>query len=147
MVKQDGSAELRPVVVGDYVGGKDILIVSGLQAGDGLRRGAFALQAGQQRFDAAGVDVAGLLDQYITIVSAATILSYSLYTFSAPNLPDNHVMMLTIPFVVYAIFRYLYLVEVKSIGGEPEEILLKDRPLQVSILLWALAVLAVFYLT
>ena len=47
-----------------------------------------------------------LLDQYITIVSSTTIIAYSLYTFSAPNLPDNHTMMLTIPFMVYGIFRY-----------------------------------------
>ena len=55
--------------------------------------------------------------------------------------------MLTIPFVVYALFRYLYLIEVKQIGGEPEEILLTDRPFQISIVLWALAVLFVFYLS
>jgi hypothetical protein len=55
--------------------------------------------------------------------------------------------MLTIPFVMYAIFRYLYLVQVKKIGGEPEEILLSDHPLQISILLWGLAVMAVFYLS
>jgi hypothetical protein len=81
------------------------------------------------------------------IVSGMTIVSYSLYTFSAPNLPSNHTMMLTIPFVVYAIFRYLYLIEVEHAGGAPEEILLSDRPFQVSMLLWAAAVLAVFYLS
>jgi hypothetical protein len=54
---------------------------------------------------------------------------------------------LTIPFVVYAIFRYLYLIQVKDAGGEPEEILLSDRPFQISIFLWVLAVLAVFYLS
>ncbi len=86
-----------------------------------------------------------LLDQFITIVSGITILAYSLYTFF--RLPDDHALMLTIPFVVYAIFRYLYLIQVKNIGGEPEEILLSDRPFQISILLWGLAVLAVFYLT
>jgi len=86
-----------------------------------------------------------LLDQFITIVSASTILAYSLYTFD--RLPSNHVLMLTIPFVVYALFRYLYLIEVKQIGGEPEEILLTDRPFQISIVLWALAVLFVFYLS
>jgi len=86
-----------------------------------------------------------LLDQFITIVSGTTILAYSLYTFF--RLPDNHTLMLTIPFVIYAIFRYLYLIQVRQIGGEPEEILLSDRPFQISILLWGLAVLAVFYLT
>jgi 4-hydroxybenzoate polyprenyltransferase len=85
-----------------------------------------------------------LLDQFITIVSASTILAYSLYTFD--RLPGNHSLMLTIPFVVYALFRYLYLIQVKNIGGEPEEILLTDRPFQVSIILWAIAVLVVFYM-
>ena len=87
-----------------------------------------------------------LIDQLITIVSSTTIIAYSLYTFSAPNLPENHSMMLTIPFVLYGIFRYLYLIQIKQAGGEPEEILLKDRPLQVTILLWGLSVLIIFYL-
>lgn len=88
-----------------------------------------------------------LLDQYIMIVSGTTIVAYALYTFSAPNLPENHSMMLTIPFVVYAIFRYLYLIQVKHAGGTPEEILLSDRPFQISMILWGLAVIAVFYLS
>jgi 4-hydroxybenzoate polyprenyltransferase len=87
-----------------------------------------------------------LIDQLITIVSSTTIIAYSLYTFSAPNLPENHSMMLTIPFVLYGIFRYLYLIQIKQAGGEPEEILLKDRPLQVTIVLWGLSVLIIFYL-
>jgi 4-hydroxybenzoate polyprenyltransferase len=88
-----------------------------------------------------------LLDQYIMIVSGATIVAYSLYTFSAPNLPENHSMMLTIPFVVYAIFRYMYLIEVKHAGGAPEEVLLSDRPFQLAMVLWGLTVLAIFYLS
>jgi 4-hydroxybenzoate polyprenyltransferase len=88
-----------------------------------------------------------LLDQYIIVVSGTTIVAYSLYTFSAPNLPENHSMMLTIPFVVYSIFRYLYLIQVKHAGGTPEEILLLDRPFQISMILWGLAVIAVFYLS
>jgi 4-hydroxybenzoate polyprenyltransferase len=87
-----------------------------------------------------------LLDQFITIVSGTTIVAYSLYTFFRPDAPPNHTLMLTIPFVVYAVFRYLYLIEVKRIGGEPEEILLTDRPFQVSLALWGVTVLAVFYL-
>ncbi len=86
-----------------------------------------------------------LLDQLITIVSATTIIAYSLYTFSAPNLPENHIMMLTIPFVIYGIFRYLWLIQVKHSGGAPEDVLLSDRPLQVSIILWGLSVLLIFY--
>jgi len=88
-----------------------------------------------------------LLDQFITIVSGTTIVAYSLYTFFRPETPGNHALMLTIPFVIYAIFRYLYLIQVKEIGGEPEEVLLSDRPFQISIFLWGLSVLVVFYLT
>ena len=87
-----------------------------------------------------------LLDQYINIVSGTTIVAYSLYTFFRPDAPANHALMLTIPFVVYAIFRYLYLIHVKEAGGEPEEILLSDRPLQLAVLLWGLSVLIAFYM-
>lgn len=87
-----------------------------------------------------------LLDQYITIVSATTVVAYSLYTFSAPNLPDNYAMMLTIPFAIYGILRYLYLVQTNQGGGAPEEELFTDRPLQITIVLWGLAVLFILYL-
>jgi len=86
-----------------------------------------------------------LLDQYITIVSGMTIVTYSLYTFFAENLPANHSMMLTIPFVVYGIFRYLQLIQTGHAAGAPDEVALKDRPLQVTVLLWGLAVIAIFY--
>ncbi|HVN54099.1 MAG TPA: decaprenyl-phosphate phosphoribosyltransferase [Anaerolineaceae bacterium] len=86
------------------------------------------------------------LDQLISIVTATTIIAYSLYTFSAPNLPENHTMMLTIPFVIYGIFRSLYLIQVQEAGGAPEELFLTDRPLQITILLYGLAVFIIFYL-
>ncbi len=87
-----------------------------------------------------------LLDSYIHIVSAATIICYSFYTFSAPNLPANHAMMLTILFILYSVFRYLYLIQVENAGGEPEELLLTDRPLQVGIALWGLSAMLILYL-
>jgi 4-hydroxybenzoate polyprenyltransferase len=87
----------------------------------------------------------GLLDQLINIVSGTTIIAYSLYTFSAPNLPDNHSMMLTIPFVLYGIFRYLYLIQIGE-GGAPEDIAFYDRPLQGAILLWSFSILMIFYI-
>jgi 4-hydroxybenzoate polyprenyltransferase len=87
-----------------------------------------------------------LLDLYLAIVSAVTIMAYSLYTFSAVNLPDNHAMMLTIPIVIYGIFRYLYLLQVKGEGGAPEEIVLKDRPLQATFVLWGISAIAVLYI-
>jgi 4-hydroxybenzoate polyprenyltransferase len=86
-----------------------------------------------------------MLDHIISIVTASTLLAYALYTFSAPNLPRNHTMMLTIPFVLYGIFRYLYLIHVRELGGAPEEIVMSDRPLQVAILLWGLSVVVVMY--
>jgi len=87
-----------------------------------------------------------LLDSLIIIVSGTTIVAYSLYTFSAPNLPGNHLMMLTIPFVIYGIFRYLLLIHVQDAGGAPEEMILTDRPLLSTFLLWGLSVVAILYL-
>jgi 4-hydroxybenzoate polyprenyltransferase len=86
------------------------------------------------------------LDELIGIVCTATLLTYSLYTFSAPNLPANHSMMLTIPFVIYGIFRYLFLVKVLGSGGAPEDIFYSDRPLQAVVVLWGVAVLLIFYI-
>ncbi|MCA2001861.1 MAG: decaprenyl-phosphate phosphoribosyltransferase [Chloroflexi bacterium] len=125
-----------------------VMTLLSLFLGFGKRRAELALLAqgaGSHRKVLDGYTLP-LLDQYIMIVSGTTIVAYSLYTFSAPNLPDNHSMMLTIPFAVYAIFRYLYLIEINQAGGAPEEILLSDRPFQIAMLLWAASVLAVFYL-
>jgi 4-hydroxybenzoate polyprenyltransferase len=125
-----------------------VMTLLSLFLGFGKRRAELALLAqgaGSHRKVLDGYTLP-LLDQYIMIVSGTTIVAYSLYTFSAPNVPANHSMMLTIPFVVYTIFRYLYLIEVKHAGGAPEEILLSDRPFQVAMVLWAAAVLAIFYL-
>jgi 4-hydroxybenzoate polyprenyltransferase len=87
-----------------------------------------------------------LIDRLIGIVTTSTLVSYSLYTFLAEGLPENHLMMLTIPFVLYGVFRYLYLVHVRQEGGAPEEILLRDRPLQVTVALWGVIVLFALYL-
>jgi 4-hydroxybenzoate polyprenyltransferase len=86
------------------------------------------------------------VDHLLTIVSSTTIVAYSLYTFSAENLPDNHLMMLTIPFVIYGVFRYLYLVHVEGVGGAPEDLLLSDRSLFSTVLLWGLSVILILYL-
>jgi 4-hydroxybenzoate polyprenyltransferase len=87
------------------------------------------------------------LDQLISLAAGTTIITYSLYTFSAPNLPDNHTMMLTIPFVLYAVLRYQYLLQVKGTGGAPEDVVLSDRPLQAAVALFGLAVIVVFYIS
>jgi len=87
------------------------------------------------------------IDQMIGIVSTSSVIAYSFYTFSAENLPKNHAMMLTIPFVLYGIFRYLYLIHVKNEGGAPDELVFKDRPLLFNFILWGIAaVIALYFL-
>jgi len=116
--------------------------------GFGKRRAELVLlskDANQHRIVFEGYSIP-FLDQLITIVSSATVIAYSLYSFSAPNLPENHSMMLTIPFVLYGIFRYLYLIQIKQSGGAPEELVLKDKPLQMSVFFYGISVLIVFYL-
>jgi 4-hydroxybenzoate polyprenyltransferase len=125
-----------------------VMTLLSLFLGFGKRRAELALLAkgaGSHRKVLEGYTLP-LLDQYIMIVSGTTIVAYSLYTFSADNVPKNHSMMLTIPFVVYTIFRYLYLVQVKQEGGAPEDVLLTDRPFQIAMGMWAVAVLLIFYL-
>ena len=85
------------------------------------------------------------LDIMTSLVTATVIAAYSFYTFTAPNLPDNHTMMLTIPLVIYGIFRYLYLIHVKNLGGAPEDIALGDVPLMVAMALWGLVSGLVIY--
>jgi 4-hydroxybenzoate polyprenyltransferase len=80
-----------------------------------------------------------LLRQLTTITTACTLLSYAVFTFLGEH---NKSLMLTLPFVLYGMFRYLWLVEVRDEGGEPEVVFLQDRPLQVTLVLFALAVLA-----
>ena len=124
-----------------------ITILFSLYIGLGKRRAEMNLLAhgaGEHRKVLDGYTIP-LLDQYITIVSGMTIVAYSLYTFSAPNLPENHSMMLTIPFVVYGIFRYLQLIQTGHAAGSPDEVALKDRPLQMTVVLWALSVIVIFY--
>jgi 4-hydroxybenzoate polyprenyltransferase len=84
-----------------------------------------------------------LLDQMTAMVTASTVIAYALYTFTAENLPDNHAMMLTIPFVAYGIFRYLFLSLTQNEGGSPEEVLLKDVPLMLTIVGWVATSMAV----
>jgi 4-hydroxybenzoate polyprenyltransferase len=87
-----------------------------------------------------------LLDQLLTIVLSTTLMTYCLYTFSAAITPGSYHMMLTIPFVIYGLFRYLYLVRIEHFGGAPEEIVISDRPMQVTVALWGLTVLVILYL-
>src|SRR5262249_42327628 len=85
----------------------------------------------------------GLLDQMASVVTASTVIAYSLYTFTAENLPHNHAMMATVPFVLYGIFRSMSLAPRHDEGGSPEEVILKDRPLMIDIVLWLVASAAI----
>jgi 4-hydroxybenzoate polyprenyltransferase len=119
-----------------------------LYIGFGKRRSELALLTTEAKTHRRVLDgyTIPFLDQLITIVSGTTLIAYSLYTFTAPNVPENHAMMLTIPFVLYGIFRYLYLISIKNAGGAPEELALTDRPLQITVLLFGAAVFVIFYL-
>ncbi|MGQ9488693.1 MAG: decaprenyl-phosphate phosphoribosyltransferase [Armatimonadota bacterium] len=86
----------------------------------------------------------GLLDQFIAIVSSATIITYALYTIQSATAAQHEGLKYTIPIVMYGIFRYLYLVHRKDLGGAPEQVLLEDRWIQATIVVWiALAVWAI----
>lgn len=87
----------------------------------------------------------GLLDQFILIVAGSTVIAYSLYTFDSPALPDDGRMMLTIPFVIHGIFRYLYLVHQRGGGGAPEQLVLEDKPLLATVFLWGLTSVGLLY--
>ena len=86
-----------------------------------------------------------LLDQLISVVTSATVLSYSVYTISPETIAKYHgrPLFLTIPFVLYGIFRYLYLVYAEHKGGNPSEHLLRDRATLVNVLLWCAMVVAI----
>jgi len=88
---------------------------------------------------------AELLDSFMVTLSAATVTSYALYTFFETRAP-HHLMMLTIPFVIYGVLRYQSLVLRKGSGGRPEDVLLGDGPILTDIVLWALSAVAVLYL-
>jgi 4-hydroxybenzoate polyprenyltransferase len=76
-----------------------------------------------------------LVDQLVSVVAASTISAYALYTFTAR---DSKAMMATIPFVLYGVFRYLYLIHRRDLGEEPENVLLTDPPTLVCVAGWAL---------
>jgi hypothetical protein len=83
-----------------------------------------------------------MLDQMMNIMVAATIIAYTMYTFFAYS---HSYMMASIPFVIYGVFRYMLLIH-RDGGGNPDTLLLSDRPLQVTLLLWLAVVMTVIYL-
>jgi 4-hydroxybenzoate polyprenyltransferase len=82
-----------------------------------------------------------LLDQMISVVTASTLLAYCLYTISAETVAKfgTRNLIFTVPFVLYGIFRYLYLIHQKAGGGTPESLIIHDKPLLLDIFLWVLA--------
>jgi len=86
-----------------------------------------------------------LLVEMIAVVASSTVIAYSLYTFWGAHVPENKSMMLTIPFVLYGVFRYLLLMQRPDLPGSPEEMLIRDPPLVINNLLWGAAVLAILY--
>ena len=84
-----------------------------------------------------------IVDQMTGVTASATLVSYASYSFTSF---ESHWMMLTIPFVLYGIFRYLYLVHIRLRGGSPEQVLLTDVPLLINIMLWGFTAEAVLEL-
>lgn len=89
-----------------------------------------------------------LLDEMLRIVTTSTLIAYILYTIEAPSrlLAGTNLALTTVPFVMYALFRYLYLIHVKGEGSAPDEVVLRDRPLQIAILLWGVTFIIILYL-
>lgn len=90
---------------------------------------------------------AALLDQMIAVVTASTVTAYALYTMSPETVAkfDTHLLPATLPFVLYGIFRYLYLLYRRQLGGNPSELFLNDRALILNTILWIVAVVAIIY--
>ena len=89
----------------------------------------------------------GFLDQMISVVTASTVTAYALYTMSPETVAKFHTRLLplTLPFVLYGIFRYLYLLYRRDLGGSPSDLVVGDRALLLDALLWMLATFAIIY--
>ncbi len=87
-----------------------------------------------------------LLDDMLRMVTSATLISYTLYTFEARTNLTGSLMLLSVPFALYGMFRYLYLIHVKGEGSAPDELLFKDKPLLLTAIVFALVVGALIYL-
>jgi hypothetical protein len=88
-----------------------------------------------------------LLDQMIGVVTASTVLAYAFYTIS-PEVVQHFGtdrLLYTVPFVIYGIFRYLYLIHQREEGGNPSELLVTDRPILACGVLWGVAVVIILY--
>lgn len=88
-----------------------------------------------------------LLDDMLRMVTTSTVLAYTFYTFEAKTSLAPNVLLLTVPFVVYGIFRYLYLIHVKGEGGAPDELLFKDKHLLITILIYGAVTVYLLYIS
>ena len=100
-----------------------------------LENGGFAHRSTLSEYSAP------MLDQMLSIASSAALMAYFLYTFtSVSQTAKSHPqMMITVPFVIYGLFRYLYLIHSKNAGGSPEQVLLEDKPLLINVVLYVIA--------
>lgn len=86
-----------------------------------------------------------MLDQSVAVTAAGTLIAYAVYTFDSESAPYDLRMMLTVPIVAYAVFRYLFLLYQRGLGGAPETMLITDRALLAAVALWSLASTFLFY--
>jgi 4-hydroxybenzoate polyprenyltransferase len=86
-----------------------------------------------------------MLDQFVAVTAAGTLIAYAVYTFDSESAQHHHRLMLTIPIVAYGVFRYLFLLYLGSQGGAPEAMLLTDRPLVAAVASWAIVSALLFY--
>ena len=89
-----------------------------------------------------------LLDELLRMVTTSILIAYILYAIEAPSLllAGNNLALITIPFVMYALFRYLYLIHVEGEGSAPDEVLFRDFPLLASIVLWGITFIIILYI-
>jgi 4-hydroxybenzoate polyprenyltransferase len=89
-----------------------------------------------------------LLDEMLRMVTTGALIAYILYTIEAPSvlLAGNNLALISVPFVMYILFRYLYLIHVKGEGSAPDEVVLRDRPLQIAIVLLGLSYVFILYI-
>jgi len=113
------------------------------------RRGELQMLAmAEEHRETLGEYTAYLLDQMTAVVTSAALMAYCLYTFSERTVREvgSTDLKYTIPFVVYAVFRYLYLVHKRGLGADPSQLFLRDKPLLVSVILWAIVCGIILYL-
>lgn len=111
--------------------------------GFGKRRAEFVLLGNGAASHRRSLDgyTFSLLDQLVRVSAGSALVTYAVYTFDASSVPDNDVMVLTVPFVAFAIFRYMYLVYGKNLGGSPESLLYRDKWILASVVGWAVLAL------